>query len=146
MPWVLFCAVDMLRPPAHVYEVTEAYQVAQSKYLSYGKQLVRAADTVSLSTFGPHWFQFVDGADAISGEHTRFRSPEQIRVRHYYAKSRQEYVARRQGADSVFHRWRDPVGLGQQWDEYNGHCRQSAQRGLPDVCWRGYCEYTTQRV
>jgi hypothetical protein len=147
MPWVLYCAVDLLKPPVHegTYEVAQTYNVVQSKYLSYGKQIVRSADTLALHSFGPHWFRFVGNA-AQSGEHSEFASVETIHVRHYYAKSKEEYIARRQGFDSVYHRWRTPAALGRQWDEYNGNCRHSAERGHPSVCWHGYCEYTTQQL
>jgi hypothetical protein len=149
MPWVLYCAADLMQPPVKgryaAYSVTETYRVAQSRFYSYGKQLVRSTDTIALHSFGPHWFRFL-GDTARSGEHSDFESADVMHVRHYYAKSREEYVARRQGFDSVFHRWRTPEALGRQWDEYNGNCKRSAERGQPSVCWRGYCEYTSQQL
>ncbi|KAG5189141.1 hypothetical protein JKP88DRAFT_275614 [Tribonema minus] len=134
MPWVAYCARGQLEPPADGAGVLASYPdvapvpAAVKQRIHMQKPIFRAAAALALRAIGPHFLLYATSDPAaqcrvnLKCPHP-WEDPSVLRLRHYRARSRAEFVARRRGADAAYKgRHYNDAELRAEWDEENARC------------------------
>lgn len=139
MPWVNYCTKGQLEPPngsvRKSYTGITPFDPKTKPTVHMQKPFFLAVSAISLRLIGPHFLVYTN--EDIASQYKRrngcpqkWEDPKELRLRHYRAKSRQEYVGRRKGGDSAYkNRQYTEQKLIDEWNADNIKCIPEEEAG-----------------